>query len=88
MLIVSPGDHVNLRTYKGAITVKEHLETKGRQVSAADAAAAQTQRKPYQAPRLVHEAELEVRAGSPLFEPGQPNAGNPWDPDYGQGAPR
>ena len=41
-------------------------------------------RKAYQAPEVIHEADLEVRAGSPLLSPGDPGAGNPWDPNYGQ----
>lgn len=46
--------------------------------------AAVSGRKAYQAPEVIHEADLEVRAGSPLLSPGDPGAGNPWDPDYGQ----
>ena len=72
---------------KGPFTVKRTMKTL-RQVDPSSSAAVQPRRKPYQAPQLVHEAELEVRAGSPLFSPGEPGAGNPWDPDYGQGATR
>jgi hypothetical protein len=45
-------------------------------------------RKPYEAPRLIHEAELVVRAGSPIFgAPDDNRLGNPWDPGYGQASP-
>jgi hypothetical protein len=41
------------------------------------------ERKAYEAPNIVHEAQMETRAGSPLFA-GDPSTNrNPWDPDYG-----
>jgi len=33
---------------------------------------------------VIHEAELEVRAGSPLLAPDDPKSGKPWAQDYGQ----
>lgn len=42
-------------------------------------------RKPYAAPRIVHELEMETRAGSPIMFGMDPSKGqiqNPWDPDY------
>lgn len=39
-------------------------------------------RKVYQRPRVIHEADMEVRAGSPLLAPEDPRAGKPWDADY------
>ena len=41
-------------------------------------------RKPYTPPALIHEAQMETRAGTPLPFAGDPTLmGNPWDPDYG-----
>ncbi len=39
-------------------------------------------RKAYRAPQIVHEAEMEARAGSPLFgtDPVSGDTQNPWDP--------
>lgn len=39
-------------------------------------------RKPYRTPQIVHEAEMEARAGSPLFgtDPVSGDTQNPWDP--------
>ncbi|MCB9177174.1 MAG: hypothetical protein H6648_08435 [Caldilineae bacterium] len=46
----------------------------------------------YEAPRIVHEAELETRAGTALgpiggnaFDPITETMTNPWDPDYTAG---
>lgn len=39
-------------------------------------------RKDYHRPRVIHEADLEVRAGSPLLAPEDPRAGKPWEADY------
>jgi len=49
-----------------------------------DGSRAAAPRKPYQPPRVIHEAELEVRAGSPLLAPDDPKSGKPWAQDYGQ----
>ncbi len=50
------------------------------------------ERKPYDAPRVVHVAELETRAGTPIggsggnsFDPITEQMRNPWDPDYTEG---
>lgn len=43
-------------------------------------------RKKYRAPKIVHEVEMETRAGSPLFvsDPTTGQLQNPWDPDFTQ----
>ncbi len=39
-------------------------------------------RKPYRTPSIIHEVEIEARAGSPLFleDPVSGQTQNPWDP--------
>lgn len=43
-------------------------------------------KKLYTAPEIVHELEMETRAGSPLMlfgvDPSTGAAQNPWDPEY------
>jgi hypothetical protein len=42
-------------------------------------------KKPYVAPQIVHELEIETRAGSPIMfgiDPSDGQIQNPWDPDY------
>lgn len=41
-------------------------------------------RRAYQPPQLIHEADLEVRAGSPLVAPDDPRLGQPWNQEIGQ----
>lgn len=50
------------------------------------------ERRPYQAPRIVHSAELETRAGTPTgpiggnaFDPITNEVSNPWDPSFTEG---
>lgn len=46
--------------------------------------AAASPRRGYQPPRIIHEADLEVRAGSPLVAPDDPRQGQPWYQETGQ----
>ncbi len=48
------------------------------------ASAAASPRRSYQPPRIIHEADLEVRAGSPLVAPDDPRLGQPWYQETGQ----
>jgi hypothetical protein len=46
-------------------------------------------RKAYRAPQIMHEVEMETRAGSPLFvtDPATGQLQNPWDPDFARFEP-
>lgn len=40
--------------------------------------AEEAERKPYTKPEIIHEIDLEIRAGTPV--PGMPNGGDPTNP--------
>lgn len=61
---------------------RELLDRAERAERAGQSAGTAARRKDYHRPRVIHEADLEVRAGSPLQSPEDPRAGKPWDADY------
>lgn len=60
----------------------QHSDARDRGDRAARSPGTAAGRKVYQKPRVIHEADLEVRAGSPLLAPEDPRAGKPWEADY------
>ncbi len=60
----------------------QHSDALDRGDRAARSSGTAAGRKDYHRPRVIHEADLEVRAGSPLLAPEDPRAGKPWEADY------